>query len=60
MSIKRLSCLLLTMGGFFLAGIGLHGAGTGLEFTGYVRDDKGLLLALKSMRPTGVLIDGSE
>jgi hypothetical protein len=47
MQLKRLFCPLLILGGIFLAA-GLRGAEIGIEFTGYVRDEKGLALALRN------------
>jgi hypothetical protein len=47
MQLKRLLCPLLILGGIFLAA-GLRGAEIGIEFTGYVRDEKGLALALRN------------
>jgi hypothetical protein len=48
MSSKRLLFVLSVVAGIFLAAGGLRGAESGLEFTGYVRDEKGLSLALRN------------
>ena len=48
MKIKRILPLILTVVGIFVTTVGVSGAEAGIEFTGWVKDDKGLLLALKS------------
>jgi len=46
MAVKRLSFPILLAAGIFFAGTLLRGAEAGIEFTGYVRDDKGISFAL--------------
>lgn len=47
MKIKRHSLVLLAAIGIFFAAAGLRGAEAGIEFTGFIRDEKGLSVALR-------------
>ncbi|MDI1249372.1 MAG: hypothetical protein PSV13_10960 [Lacunisphaera sp.] len=50
MNIKSITHLVLVSVGIFAAGATLGGTEAGVEFTGWVKDDKGLLLALKGTK----------
>lgn len=50
MNLKRITRLVLTVVGIFVTTAGVRGADAGIEFTGWVKDDRGLLLALKGTR----------
>ena len=50
MNIKSITHLVLVCVGIFATSAALPGAEAGVEFTGWVKDDKGLLLALKGTK----------
>jgi hypothetical protein len=50
MHLQRLTHLILVCAGICATAATLPGAEAGVEFTGWVKDDKGLLLALKSTK----------